>query len=65
MSGTRDDKKITESGEALDDKGLLYGISDDEAQAEQDTRPGSAVGGHEEGREPSEERDEMDEERRG
>lgn len=68
MSGAPKSKDMSGTGEALDDKTLLYGVdadTEDRQQEHQDTRPGSATGGHDQGKDPTKEREEMAEERRG
>lgn len=68
MSGAPKGNDISGTGEVLDDKALLYGVNQDaadKAQEHEDTRPGSAIGGHEPGKDQTEERDEMADERRG
>ena len=63
MSGAREDRQDAGRDEA--DQAPLHGDLDSDAQVVQDTRPGSAVGGHEPGEDPAKERDEMDAERQG
>lgn len=68
MSGAPKGKDMSGTGEAIDNKALLYGVDEDAADKQQereDTRPGSTTGGHEPGKDPTEEREEMTEERRG
>ncbi len=68
MSGAPKGEGMTGTGEAIDDKTLLYGVDADRAdkhQEHEDTRPGSATGGHEAGKTETDEREDMTEERRG
>ncbi len=68
MSGAPKGEGMTGTGEAIDDKALLYGVDadkEDRRQEREDTRPGSATGGHEPGKEEADERAEMADERRG
>ena len=68
MSGAPKGEGMTGTGEAIDDKTLLYGVDadrTDKRREHEDTRPGSATGGHEPGKPTTEEREEMTEERRG
>jgi hypothetical protein len=68
MSGAPKSSDISGTGEAIDNKTLLYGVDadrSDKQQEHEDTRPGSTVGGHEPGKDETDEREEMTEERRG
>lgn len=66
MSEERKDAGRTDRNGQPSTSGTASGVPDDVGSiSDAEVRPGTAVGGHEEGRKPSEERKEVEDERRG
>lgn len=66
MGEERKDAERTDRNGEPSTSGTASGVADDTGGiSDEKVRPGSAIGGHEAGRKPSEERTEIEDERRG
>lgn len=66
MTGKPEEQSNVGTGRALDEQDATAGVSQERAdEIAQDTRPGSAIGGHKADQTPAQERETMADERRG
>jgi len=66
MTDKREERPNIGAGRAVDESDTALGASEERKnEIAEDTRPGSAIGGHEPGKTPATERATMDDERRG
>ncbi|HEY8600900.1 MAG TPA: hypothetical protein VIL85_20855 [Thermomicrobiales bacterium] len=66
MTDKREEPSKVRAGRAVGESDATLNVSEErKAEIEEDTRPGSAIGGHEPGQSPTAERATMDDERRG
>jgi len=66
MTDKREDHPKVGAGRVASERDATRNVSEErKTEITEDTRPGSAVGGHEQGQTPAEERATMDDERRG
>lgn len=66
MTDRREEQPKVGAGRVVGEQDATHGVSEERAdEIREDTRPGSAIGGHEAGQTPAQERATMDDERRG